>query len=67
MQLAIDTEDQTASIRISFTDQRLTAHGGMVVWSHFLQQKKLRGQLRQALPHQPTSPNGYDPSDLALG
>jgi hypothetical protein len=39
----------------------------MIVWSHFLQQKKFRGQLRQALPHQPTSPNACDPTDLALG
>jgi hypothetical protein len=65
--LPVDTKDQTASIRISFTDQRLTAHGGMIVWSHFLQQKKFRGQLRQALPHHPTSPNAYDPTDVALG
>ena len=67
MQLPVDTKDQTASIRISFTDQRLTAHGGMIVWSHFLQQKKFRQQLGQALPHQPTSPNAYDPADVALG
>jgi len=67
VQLPIDTKDHSASIRISFTDQRLTAHGGMIVWSHFLQQKKFRDQLRQALPHQPTSPNAYDPTDVALG
>jgi Transposase DDE domain group 1 len=67
VQLPRDTKDPMASIRISFTDQRLTAHGGMIVWSHFLQQKKFRGQLRQALPHQPPSPNAYDPTDLALG
>src|ERR1700685_3251097 len=65
--LQIDTKDITSSIRISFTDQRLTAHGGMIVWSHFLQQKKFREQLGQALPHHPTSPNAYDPTDLALG
>jgi hypothetical protein len=67
VQLPVDTKDGMASIRISFTDQRLTAHGGMIVWSHFLQQRKFRQQLRQALPHQPTSPNAYDPADLALG
>jgi hypothetical protein len=67
VRLQIDTKDGTSSIRISFTDQRLTAHGGMVVWSHFLHQKKFRDQLRGVLPHQPVSPNAYDPTDVALG
>ena len=67
VRLPIDTKDQTSSIRISFTDQRLTAHGGMVVWSHFLHQKCFRRQLREVLPHCPTSPNAYDPTDVALG
>ena len=67
VRLPIDTKDQTSSIRISFTDQRLTAHGGMVVWSHFLHQKRFRRQLREVLPHCPTSPNAYDPTDVALG
>ena len=67
VRLPIDTKDQTSSIRISFTDQRLTAHGGMVVWSHFLHQKGFRRQLREVLPHCPTSPNAYDPTDVALG
>jgi Transposase DDE domain group 1 len=67
VRLNLDTKDATTSIRISFTDQRLTAHGGMIVWSHFLQQKRFRHQLRQVLPHAPTSPNAYDPTDVALG
>ncbi len=67
VRLPIDTKDHTSSIRISFTDQRLTAHGGMVVWSHFLHQKGFRRQLREVLPHCPTSPNAYDPTDVALG
>jgi hypothetical protein len=66
VRLLIDTKDATSSIRIGFTDQRLTAHGGMIVWSHFLQQKRFRHQLRQVLPHDPTSPNAYDPTDVAL-
>ena len=65
--LQIDTKDGTSSIRISFTDQRLTAHGGMVIWSHHLRQKGIREQLRDVLPHAPTSPNSYDPTDVALG
>ena len=67
MRLNLDTKDATSSIRISFTDQRLTAHGGLIVWSHFLHQKRFRHQLRQVLPHAPTSPNAYDPTAVALG
>jgi len=67
VRLPIDTKDATTSIRISFTDQRLTAHGGMVVWSHFLHQKRFRQRLREVLPHRPTRPNAYDPTDVALG
>jgi hypothetical protein len=67
VRLAIDTKDRAASIRISFTDQELTAHGGMIVWSHFLRQQRFRQQLREVLPHDPTSPNAYDPTDVALG
>lgn len=67
VRLNLDTKDRTSSIRISFTDQRLTAYGGMIVWSHFLHQKRFRQQLREALPHAPTSPNAYDPTDVALG
>jgi hypothetical protein len=67
VRLEVDTKAGVSSIRIGFTDQRLTAYGGMAVWSHFLRQKNLRQQLRQVLPHEPSSPNAYDPSDVALG
>lgn len=67
VRLKIDTKNGTPSIRIGFTDQRLTAHGGLAVWSHFLHQKQFRQQLREVLPHEPTSPNAYDPTDVALG
>lgn len=67
VRLEIGTKDGDSSIRISFTDQRLTAHGGMVVWSHHLKQRSIREQLREVLPHAPTSPNSYDPTDIALG
>jgi hypothetical protein len=67
VRLNFGTKDGTSSIRISFTDQRLTAHGGMVVWSNFLHQKRFRQELRKVLPHHPTSPNAYDPIDVALG
>jgi len=67
VRLDIDQAAGTSAIRISFTDQRLTAHGGMIVWSHFLQQKKFRHELGAVLPHEPTSPNAYAPTDIALG
>jgi hypothetical protein len=67
VRLNIDTQESTSSIRISFTDQRLTAHGGMILWSHFLQQRKFRALLGEHLPHEPTSPNAYAPTDIGLG
>ena len=67
MRLQIDATGGPSSIRIGFTDQRLTAHGGLIVWSHFLQQSAFRKALESHLPHQPTSPNAYLPSDIALG
>jgi len=67
VRLNIDTKSGTSSIRVSFTDQRLTAHGGMIVWANFLEQTGFRQQLRKVLPHHPTSPNAYDPTDVALG
>lgn len=67
VRLNIDTQHGSPSIRIDFTDQRLTAHGGLVVWSHFLHQRHFRRQLAAVLPHTPTSPNAYAPADIALG
>lgn len=67
VRLQIDTKDRVSSIRISFTDQRLSAHGGLALWSHFLHQKRVREDLRRRLPQRPTSPNAYDPTDIALG
>jgi hypothetical protein len=65
--LEIGTARGPQSIRISFTDQRLTAYGGIVVWSQFLQQSAFRAQLDKVLPHRPTSNNAYEPTDTALG
>jgi len=61
------TKDGVKSIRIGFTDQRLTAHGGLAVWTRFITERGLRAQLRSVLPHEPSSPNAYDPCDTALG
>lgn len=65
--LHINVQGQTQSLRIGFTDQRLTAYGGMAVWSGFLQKLRFRQQLERLLPHEPTSPHAYAPVDIALG
>ena len=67
VRLDLCTKDGVKSIRIGFTDQRLTAHGGLAVWTRFITERGLREQLRTVLPHAPTSPNAYDPTDTALG
>jgi len=36
-------------------------------WSQFLQKKQFRERLTGVLPHDPTSPNAYDPADVGLG
>jgi hypothetical protein len=65
--IEINTGNSAQSIRIGFTDQRLTAYGGMAFWSAFLRKRKVREQLQSVLPHAPTSPNAYEPTDVALG
>lgn len=67
VRLEIGTKAGRQSIRVSFTDQRLTAHGGLVVWSQFLRQCGLRRELGEVLPQRPTSNNAYDPVDTAMG
>lgn len=67
VRLEIDATDGPSSIRFGFTDQRLTAHGGMAGWSHFLRQKAFRSELARVLPPRPTSPNAYVPVNIAFG
>ena len=54
-------------MQIGFTDQCLSAHGGLALGANFLTQVGWRAVLRGHLPHRPTSPNAYDPTDTALG
>ena len=56
VRLDLGTKDGVKSMRIGFTDQRLTAHGGLAVWTRFITERGLREQLRTVLPHAPTSP-----------
>ena len=65
--IEVSTRSSCQSIRIDFTDQRLTAYGGMAFWSAFLHKRRVRAQLERLLPQQPTSPNAFSPTDVALG
>jgi Transposase DDE domain group 1 len=65
--IQINTAHSSQSIRIGFTDRRLTAYGGMACWSAFLNKRKARQELESFLPQMPTSPNAYEPTDVALG
>lgn len=65
--LKVETICGEKSIQIDFTDQRLTAHGGLALMSSFLHRLQWRQKLAAALPHRPTSPNAFAPVDIALG
>ncbi|MBI5381376.1 MAG: hypothetical protein HZA31_05705 [Opitutae bacterium] len=42
VRLDLGTKDGVKSMRIGFTDQRLTAHGGQAVWTRFITERGLR-------------------------
>jgi hypothetical protein len=65
--LKIETAAGAKSIQMGFTNQRVTAHGGLVLMSSFLAKIGWRKALADALPHRPTSPNAYAPVDISLG
>jgi len=39
----------------------------MAVWSGFVHKRGVREQLKKVIPFEPTSPNAYEPTDVALG
>jgi Transposase DDE domain. len=65
--LRIEAADGLKSIKLGFTEQRLTPHGGLALMSSFLARIGWRKALASALPHRPTSPNAYRPEEIALG
>lgn len=67
VRVKVERSEGVSSMRIGFTDQRLTAHGGLAAWSAYVAEVGLRDRLRGALPHAPRSGNAYDPTDTALG
>ncbi len=54
------------TIRIGFTDQRISAHAGLSAFGSFLHWHQLGDKLRGWLPRR-TSPNATPMQDLALG
>lgn len=54
------------TIQIGFTDQRISAHGGLSVFASFLHWHRVRDVLTRCLPRR-TSPNAIAAADLGLG
>jgi Transposase DDE domain. len=65
--LDIEAADGVKSIKMGFSEQRLTPHGGLVLMNSFWKRMGWRKALAAALPHRPTSPNAYRPVEIALG
>ena len=65
--LVVETKAGPQSMPMGFTNQRLTAHGGLVLMSSCLAQLGWRTRWAEAMPYCPRSPNAYAPVDIALG
>lgn len=63
----IKVKTPTESIRIGFTDQKVSGHAGLSTFTSFLQWHRLGDLFKTILPHRPTSPNAMPPQDLAMG
>ena len=55
------------TIKITTTEQKLSAHAGQTTFWGFMALRKVRALLVGALPHRPTSPNARPPVETALG
>jgi hypothetical protein len=55
------------AIRITTTNQKISAHAGQVTLAGFLAAHRVRELLAAVLPQQPTSPNALAPVEIALG
>lgn len=63
----IKVKTPTESIRIGFTDQKVSGHAGLSTFTSFLVWQRVGDLLGKLLPHRPTSPNAMRPGDLAMG
>lgn len=55
------------TIKITTTEQKLSAHAGQVTFWAFVHLRRVRALLAGLLPHRPTSPNALPPVEIALG
>ena len=55
------------TIRISTTNQKVSAHAGQATLAGFFEQWRVRERVEQVLPQRPTSPNALAPVEIALG
>lgn len=63
----IERAEGKQSVQVGFTGQHLTAYGGTVLWSGFLQKIGFGKMLRSVLPHQPRAHNALTAGDIATG
>jgi hypothetical protein len=55
------------TIRITTTEQKISAHAGQATFWGYLALRQVRVLLAGVLPHRPTSPNATEPVATALG
>ena len=55
------------TIRITTTNQRISAHAGQATLAGFMEAYRVRELLAGVLPQRPTSPNALAPVEIALG
>lgn len=63
----IEREKGKQSMQVGFTDQQLTAYGGTVLWSGFLEKIGFRSVLKSMLPTERKAHNALGICDVALG
>ncbi len=64
---AYELKTRKKTIRITTTEQKLSAHAGQASFWGYLARCKVRELLAAVLPHRPTSPNARPPVETALG
>lgn len=62
----IKVQTETESIKIGFTEQKISPHAGLSAFASYLHWQRFKSVLTGALPVR-TSPNATPPEDLALG
>jgi hypothetical protein len=63
--IKLKTAEET--IKIGFTDQKVSGRAGLLTFAGFLHWHRLGELLAQLLPHRPKSKKAIPPQDLALG